>query len=266
MLEEFSLFPWQRQEVLSTARSLFRSGFPISLTLLADVIACFISYHFIGKYDYHLQQSILSGYLWVHVLILLFFLRSIDQGFAILASRLFGAKKYQELGALYQKHLLVAAAHSIPVILLLILLYLFLFSSQDEEAFMRNIIPSLITMCLFNSTKHFLIAQNITITPTIITLSLIPVQAVLCYIFVDIFDMHVSSVAFAKSITDVIAIILLFNYIRITGVCKDIWIPLSKECLKNWRSHGPQTLKLGGAIFLEFFAYGFTFFWAFMTF
>ena len=253
------VLPLQRPDTLSTAQSLVKCGFLTSLTLLMDVIAGFISYHFAGKYGHDVQQVILGVYGVGIVFSVLPFIRYLDQAFAVLASRHFGVKKCKELGVLYQKHLLFIAYFVASLLLMMIMMG---FALQYEGVFIRSMIPSVIATCLFDSMKYFLIAQNIIITPTIVTLSLIPVQALLCYIFVDVLDMHFSGIGFAKSITDVIAAILLFSYIRFTGGWRDTctWLPLTKEFSKNCRSHIKKISKFGGIVYNEFLLYVFAFF------
>jgi len=265
MSEESPLFPLQPLELISESKSLFKSSLPISLTHLAGFATSLISFSFAGKNGNPFE---LAGFGFGSTLMVLFCLNlflSVDQGFTILASKLFGAKKFQELGVLYQRHLLIAMIISIPMILAMlfsdsILMYLGLDKDVSLNAgiLLRSMIPSVIGTFLFSSTRHFLISQNILRTPTIILLSLIPVHALLCHIFVDILGMGVAAIGFAKSITDVTAAILLFSYIRFTGVCRDTWIPWTKECLENKSLHLQRTFVLGGTNFFELATYEFS--------
>ena len=183
----------------------------------------------------------------------LLFISSNDQGFAILASKLFGAKKYQELGVLYQRNLFSVANLLITVIGLLV--FFSITSQNDERIFPISMIPSVIGASLFSSTKYFLISQNIFKAPTIIISALILVHALLCYIFVGTLGMGVAGISFAKSIADVAAVILLYSEFRFTGVCRDTWIFWTKECMKNRDKYLKRTSELGATNAIEGFIY-----------
>ena len=116
-ITESPIFPLKAEEIFSVAKILFKSALPISLTYLAGIVTGLISLAFAGTYGNAAELAGASlGYAWASVFCIGLFL-SIDQGFAIIASRLFGAEKYQELGVLYQRNVCVVIAVSIPMIL-----------------------------------------------------------------------------------------------------------------------------------------------------
>lgn len=261
-ISETPLFPLDTEEILGVAKTLFKSALPISLTYISSVVTGLISLRFAGTYGNAEQLAGASlGYTWASVFCIGFFL-SIDQGFAIIASRLFGAEKYRELGVLYQRNLCVIAALSIPMILpmlfaesILVAVGLHQDVAVNTGIFLRSMIPSIIGTYLFSSTKYFLISQNIFNIQSIILGGLIPFHVFWCYLFVDIFGMPVAGAGLAKSFTDVSAAILLFLYIKYAGICQETWIPWTKECLENWGSHLKQTLMLGATTYVEWMAY-----------
>lgn len=261
-ISESPLFPLNTEEIFGVAKTLFKSALPISLTYISSVVTGLISLRFVGSYGTaHELAGASIGYTWASVFCIGLFL-SIDQGFAIIASRLFGAEKYRELGVLYQRNVCVIAALSIPMILpmlfadsILIALGLNEETSVNTAIFLRSMIPSIIGTYLFSSTKYFLISQNIFNIQSIILGGLVPLHVFWCYIFVDILGMPVAGAGLAKSVTDLCAAALLFLYIRYAGICQETWIPWTKECLENWGGHLKQTLMLGATTYVEWIAY-----------
>jgi len=261
-ISESPLFPLNTEEIFGVAQTLFKSALPISLTYISSVMTGLISLRFAGKYGSAEELAGASlGYTWASVFCIGLFL-SIDQGFAIIASRLFGAEKYRELGVLYQRNVCVIAALCVPMILPMLFADNILMSlglhedvSVNTAIFLKSMIPSIIGTFLFSSTKYFLISQNIFNIQSIILGCLVPLHVFWCYIFVDIFGMPVAGAGLAKSVTDVSAAIILFLYIRYAGICQETWIPWTKECLENWGFHLKQTLMLGATTYVEWIAY-----------
>lgn len=261
-ISESPLFPIDLHEIIEVAQLLFKSALPTSLTYIASVVTGLVSLRFAGKYGNAAELAGASlGYTWANIFCLGFFI-SIDHGFAIIASRLFGAEKHRELGVLYQRNVLMICALAIPMILPMIFADSILLSlgldaeiSLNAGIYLRNAIPSIIGSFLFNTTRFFLISQNIFNVQSVILGALVPLHIFWCYLFVDVFGMPVAGAALAKSVTDVIAIILLILYVKYAGVCKESWIPWTKECLEGWGSHFKQTLMLGANTYFEWIAY-----------
>lgn len=261
-ISETPLFPLNIGELIEVAQLLFKSALPTSLTYIASVVTGLISLRFAGKYgDANELAGASLGYTWANIFCLGFFI-SIDHGFATIASRLFGAEKYRELGVLYQRNVLVICALAIPMILPMIFADSILVSvgldaeiSLNTGIYLRNVIPSIIGSFLFNTTRFFLISQNIFSVQSVILGALVPLHVFWCYLFVDVFQMPVAGGALAKSVTDVIAIVILLLYIKTAGVCKESWIPWTRECLENWGSHLKQTLMLGANTYVEWISY-----------
>jgi len=80
---------------------------------------------------------------------------------------------------------------------------------------------------------------------------LVPIHVFWCYLFVDVMGMPVAGAGFAKSLTDVTSAALLILYVRYAGICKETWIPWTKECLEGWGNHLKQTLMLGATTYVE---------------
>jgi len=261
-ISETPLFPLDLGEIIDVAGIIFKSALPMSLTYIAGVVTGLISLRFAGKYGTAAELAGASiGYTWANIFCLGFFI-SIDHGFSIIASRLFGAEKYRELGVLYQRNVLVLCALAVPMILPMIFADSILLSvgldaetSVNTGIFLRYSIPSIIGNFLFDTTRFFLISQNIFKIQSVILGALIPLHVFWCYLFVDILGMPVAGAAFAKSITDVLSFIILALYIQFADVCKESWIPWTKECLEDWGSHFKQTFVLGANTYVEWIAF-----------
>jgi len=259
IISEALNFQFDFDEILRVAKIIVRSAVPTSFTYIVGTFTGISLFKYIGTYGTPSELAGAGvGYTLVNIFCLAIFF-SIDLGFSTVAARLFGAQKLRELGVVYQRNICIIAAMAVPIFSLLLFADRILVSlGLDPEVatstgtYIRYIIPSIIGTCLFNTTRFFLVSQNIFNAQGVILAILFPIHLFWCQVFVGSTSTPVSGAAIAKSITDLSAAIILILYIKISGVCKEAWIPWTKECLQGWISHLKETLAIGGNLFVDF--------------
>jgi len=259
---EAPVFPVNINEMIGISALLLKSALPTSITYVAEFVIGLTCLRYVGKFGTPAELAGASlGFTWANVFCLGIFC-SIDQGFSVLASRLYGAGKYRELGILFQRNLCVLTVIAIPLIFsllfadsILIVLGLNHDVAMNAGIYLRHVIPSLVGTALFNSFRFFLISQNVFNFQGILLATLIPLHIFWCYLFVDVMNMSVAGAAFAKSITDVTGAAVLLYYTKFSGACKESWIPWDRECLKHWGSYLKKTLLLGANLYVEWISY-----------
>lgn len=256
------VFPLNNAEMFSISKLLFKSAIPTSITYVAEFVIGLICLRFIGKFGTPDELAGASlAFTWANVFCL-GVVNSIDQGFSILAARLYGAGKYQELGILFQRNLVVMGLVGIPLLLSLLFAEWILLGLGLEPAVaasaglcLRCVIPSLIGASLFNTMRFFLISQNVFNIQGILVMVLVPMHVFWCYLFIEVLEMSVVGAAIAKGITDVGSAIVLYLYIVKTGAVNDSWIPWHKSCFENLYGHLKKTLLLGANLYVEWISY-----------
>jgi len=256
------VFPLNFSEMSNISKLLIKSAIPTSVTYVAEFVIGLACLRFIGKFGTPDELAGASlGFTWANVFCLGVF-NSIDQGFSVMAARLYGAGKLKELGILFQRNLCVMGIVAIPLLFSLffsevILLALGLEPGVAASAglFLRCAIPSIIGASLFNSMRFFLIAQNVFNIQGLLVMILVPLHVFWCYIFIEVFRMSVVGAAIAKCVTDISSAVILYLYITRSEDCKESWIPWNKECLLHWFSHLKKTLLLGANLYVEWISY-----------
>jgi len=245
-------------ESLNCVKIIVKSAIPTSFTFIVNTFTGIFLFKNIGIYGTPNELAGASiGYTLVNIFCFGIFF-SIDLGFSVIAAKLFGAKKLKELGVLYQRNLSLIAALAIPLFSLLLMANnILVFLGVDPEValntgiYIRHIIPSIIGTCIFNSTRFFLISQNVFNVQGIILAILAPIHIVWCEVFVGNTSSTIAGAAIAKSITDMSAATILLLYIKFSGVCGEAWTSWTRESLKGWVSHLKETLILGGNLYVD---------------
>jgi len=256
------VFPLNLPEMFEICKLLIKSALPTSITSVAEFAIGLSCLRSIGKFGTPDELAGASlGFTWANVFCLGVF-NSIDQGFSVLAARLYGAGKLEELGILFQRNLCVMGLVAIPLLLSLLFSEVILLTLGLEPAvaasaglFLRCAIPSIIGASLFNSMRFFLISQNIFNVQGILVMILVPLHVFWCYLFIEVLSMSVVGAAIAKSLTDISSAIILYLYIRKSQDCEESWIPWNKESLQGWFSHLKKTLLLGANLYVEWISY-----------
>lgn len=256
------VFPLNLSEMSNISKLLIKSALPTSITSVAEFVIGLACLRYVGKFGTPDELAGASlGFTWANVFVL-GVLNSIDQGFSVLAARLYGAGKMKELGILFQRNLYVMAIVAIPLLLSLLFSETILLSLGLEPAvaasaglFLRWVTPSIVGASLFNSMRFFLIAQNVFNIQGVLVMILVPLHVFWCYLFIEVFQMSVIGAAISKCVTDISSAVILYLYITKSEDCKESWIPWNKECMENWLSHLKKTLILGANLYVEWISY-----------
>jgi MATE family multidrug resistance protein len=261
-LTETPVFPLNKKEMISISWTLFKSGILTSLSELSTFLTGLIALAFVGSYGSPTELGGISlgvtfGNVFCNALLI-----SINQGFGILACRLFGAKMYKDLGVLYQRNFCVIGLASIPLILLMAFMDRILLAVGLEEnisvnagIYLKSIIPSLIGINVYECTKYFLIAQQHFFFQGVVLPLLTIIYVFLCWLFVVYWKMSVMGAGIAKSITDCSAALILILCLRFSGAYKQCWTPWTKECLREMGKHLKACLIIGANLYVEWISY-----------
>lgn len=257
-----SSFPSNRTELFEAAKILLKSGIPTSLGSVCEYAAGLICLGFAGNYGTPAQLAGASlGYTWSNIFCL-GVMSSINQGFSVLAAQLYGARKYKELGILFQRNLFVLSIVLAPLLLsfyfadtILINLGLNYEVSINTGIYLRYTIPCVIGLVFFECIKFYLIAQNCFYLQPIVQSILSVVHIFWCYLFVDRWNMSITGIAISASITDVSCAVVIWAYIKFKGICAESWIPWDRSCINDWWPYLKQTMTLGGNCYVEWVSY-----------
>jgi len=250
------------RELSGILKILFEATIPTILSHLTDFLTGLISLGFVGKYgnDQELAGATM-GNTWANVFCL-GILFSINQGFAVIASQLFGAGKLKDAGIVYQKTLVILGILLVPLVFTLVVAENFLLAagldaqiSMNTGLYLRCIIPSLIALGIFDCTKFFLISQEHFVFQGILQAIMVFVHCGWCYFFVVHLGMPVAGAALAKSATDVTSCLIILLYVHFSGVLKGSWIPWTRTCFNRLGEYFKHTVVIGANLYVEWITY-----------
>lgn len=257
-----SWYSFTSKEILETAQTLLRSGIPTSACSICEYVAGLICLRYAGKYGNIAELAGASlGFTW-NSMFGIGIISSINQGFSVLAAQLYGAKKYRELGLLLQRNLFVLSLVLIPLLLsfyyadtMLLALGLDPEVAINTGIYLKNAIPSVLGLTVFECMRFFLIAQNYFYVQSVIQGGLSIVHIFWCHLFVVGYGMPVAGVGIAKSITDISCGIALWMYVKYKNICPESWIPWDRAALDNSWAYLKSTLVLGANLYVEWVSY-----------
>jgi len=261
-IDNTPLYPIKFKDIWKIIRILFKATIPTYLSSINDFLTGLISLSFVGKYGnpQELAGSILAN-TWANVFCL-GILFSVNQGFAVVGSQLFGAGRLREAGVLYQRTLIILAILLVPIVLsmvvaeqVLIWLGLNYETSLNVGLYLRYLIPSIISLSLFDCTKFFLMSQEHFYFQGIMQAVLVPVHIGFNFLFVAHKGWPVKGAALAKSLTDFLTAFFLVSYAHWSKVLGESWIPWTKESLKQVWQFLVQSLIIGSNMYVEWISY-----------
>ncbi|KAK2880996.1 hypothetical protein QQF64_008657 [Cirrhinus molitorella] len=215
---------------------------PVFLSYLFDYLIIFVSTVFCG----HLGKVELDG---VTLATAAISVMGVGVGYGLsaacdtLISQAFGAGNLHLVGVITQKAILILLLACLPCCALLINTesILLLVGQSPEVArvsqlYVNIFLPGLPAAFMFIIEAKYLQNQGI-IWPLVISGVVANVlNALINYIFLFVLDMGVSGSAAAATISQYSLAIILFIYIRCTGLHKDTWPGWSVDCLQEWDS------------------------------
>ncbi|XP_058655720.1 multidrug and toxin extrusion protein 1 isoform X5 [Onychostoma macrolepis] len=215
---------------------------PVFLSYLFDYLIIFVSTVFCG----HLGKVELDG---VTLATAVISVMGIGIGYGLsaacdtLISQAFGAGNLHLVGVITQKAILILMLACLPCCAFLINTesILLLVGQSPEVArlsqlYVNIFLPGLPAAFVFIIEAKYLQNQGI-IWPLVITGVVANVlNALINYIFLFVLDFGVPGSAAANTISQYSLAIILFIYIRCTGLHKDTWPGWSMDCLQEWDS------------------------------
>lgn len=258
-ISETPLFPLNVTEIARIAKMLLISSFPTSISQLSSVVIAMTSLGYIGKYG---NGGELAGASLGHTWVFLFYLGvllSLNAGFQITASQLYGANKRHELAQTFQKTLFIFAILTVPLILCLFIVNSLLISFGTDQAvkeysemFLLCSIPSLLSLCFTDCIKSYLLSQNYFYVQGVIKSLAILLHFFWCHLFVVVLGMPaLVGATLAKGVTDVSIIIAFISYLRFSNVTNEMPLKWDKSCLVGLKEYSKQIFVIGANIYVQ---------------
>jgi len=251
-----------REEVIETAKTIAKAAIPNIFTSVGFLLKDVISMYFVG----HLNNALLFaafgfGMTWFNG-----FAGAIvfgcAAGFGTLAAQAFGAKNYRKLGILYQRMFVVAAISIIFMWIFLAMTESILLKMGYEAnlavevaSFVKSLWLNLVFYTILEVTKYYLVAQNIFNISAYILIFTSFIHLFWCHLFTNVFDMKLTGLAIARTITDATSAALLILYIKIKNPNPESWIPWQPECVKDLWNFTKELLSHGSSIYIEWITF-----------
>ncbi|XP_073306048.1 protein DETOXIFICATION 48 [Primulina huaijiensis] len=162
-------------------------------------------------------------------------------GMEPICGQAYGAKRMKLLGLTMQRTILLLLSTCIPISFMwLNMKNILLWCNQDEEVssvaqtFIIFAIPDLFFLSFLHPLRIYLRTQSITLPLTYCSSLSVLLHVPLNFLLVKYFNMGVSGVALAMSLTNLNLVIMLCLFIYFSGVYKDTWVAPSMDCLRGW--------------------------------
>ena len=178
---------------------------------------------------------------------------SFSQSLDTLASQAFGAKKYKELGVLFQRSILIHLLLALPIAII--------WANTENLIIIINQSPKVISiasqymfvyilvnpgLAILLPSMRLLQMQDIVLPSAVLLVMGIIMEITLCYVLTFPFGLGVYDVAIAQVITVYLLGIAHLLYIRFSSVWERIWEGFSIDAWRHWG----QYLYYGLPIFL----------------
>ncbi|KVI04753.1 protein DETOXIFICATION 49-like [Cynara cardunculus var. scolymus] len=170
-------------------------------------------------------------------------LSGLAMGMEPICGQAFGAGKRTLLGLCLQRTILLLLFTSFPISLLWFnMKKMLLFCGQDDEiatmaqTYLLYSLPDLLAQSLLHPLRIYLRSQSITLPLTFCASLSIVFHIPINYFLVTKLGLGIKGVAISSVWTNFNLVASLIIYILISGVYKQTWGGLSKECFKGWNS------------------------------
>ncbi len=257
--DETSVQSDSRDSISQKMSILAQDALPTISGHLVYAVTTFIYVYFVGHLNNPLLLAAVSlGQQFSNALCFAI-LFSLDSGFAALASQAFGAKNHHRVGIYYQKTLIVYALTAIPCTFLLwhgekVLNFIGIENEvvKITAHYVRWMIPDFYILIINESTKNYLMAQNIFKIQYILS-GISSVFACLnCLFFITYAQMGIEGIALARICTDLMMTSVLIGYIKICKPCEESWIPWAPaEIIQDLWPYFKQIFLIGFPFYVE---------------
>eukprot|EP01017_Pseudomicrothorax_dubius_P041274 TRINITY_DN6580_c0_g1_i2.p1 TRINITY_DN6580_c0_g1~~TRINITY_DN6580_c0_g1_i2.p1 ORF type:complete len:477 (+),score=71.88 TRINITY_DN6580_c0_g1_i2:43-1473(+) len=182
---------------------------------------------------------------------------SFGNGLLNVASQLFGARRFKELGTSYQRALilnvLIGLIASIAVLVSRKVLSLTGVEQEVQDktySYLTVLLVSVFGVAIYDATKQLLISQNNFSFQLKLFGSVFALHVLWCWLFVRVFDLGFLGAPLAKSLTDVLSALIIILYCVFTGLSKKTWLPWKKESLTGLCAYFFKVFPMGLAVYM----------------
>ncbi|XP_073126824.1 LOW QUALITY PROTEIN: protein DETOXIFICATION 48-like [Henckelia pumila] len=227
-------------EALEEMKAIGKISAPTAMTGLILYSRAMISMLFLG---YIGELELAGGSLSIGVANITGYsvISGLAMGMEPICGQAYGAKHMKLVGLTMQRSILLLLSTCIPISFMwLNMKKLLLWCNQDEQVssvaqtFIVFAIPDLFFLSLLHPLRIYLRTQSITLPLTYCSSLSVLLHAPLNFLLVNYFNMGVSGVALAMSLTNLNLVIMLCLFIYYSGAYKDTWVAPSMDCLRGW--------------------------------
>lgn len=259
-------------ETLSTvvheAKKILQLAAPLVISALSGFVVPLVQLAFVGHLGKHeLSIAVLSASFF-NVTGYSFIVGSLG-AFETLAGQMFGAKKYDALGTILQRALLLTTLLCVMVSMLWTQIHkvMLLFGQEEELAkgssvFLLMNVPSLFFMTWTETLKRWFMCQSLVMAPTVAALIAAALTPLLNYIFIVVFQWRLRGAALAANLAQFtpLVILLCMGYLREknlkdSGSPERTWHGFSSESLQNWKSYFKLAIPSAAMVCLEWWTF-----------
>ncbi|XP_075484550.1 protein DETOXIFICATION 48 [Primulina tabacum] len=227
-------------EALEEMKAIGKISAPTAITGLILYSRAMISMLFLG---YIGELELAGGSLSIGVANITGYsvISGLAMGMEPICGQAYGAKRMKLLGLTMQRTILLLLSTCIPISFMwLNMKNILLWCNQDEEVssvaqtFIIFAIPDLFFLSFLHPLRIYLRTQSITLPLTYCSSLSVLLHVPLNFLLVKYFNMGVSGVALAMSLTNLNLVIMLCLFIYFSGMYKDTWVAPSMDCLRGW--------------------------------
>ena len=250
--------------ILNASKKLISLALPNTATYILQNIADLATLYFIGLLsDSRFTGIIGLGITWYNISaysVVLGFCSAIDS----FIPQCFGKLQFQSCGMHYYRAIVIVFITCFPFAILLcfggpifMLLGMDEFVSVSAGEYSKLLVPNLFVHAQYELVRKFLNAQQIATPTTVVTIITTILHPLWCYIFIFCYyDGSYLGAAYAKTITNVLSVVLLIIYIRISGCCSKTLCPINiSEIIKDWKPFIYIAIPSALMIVLDWWAY-----------
>eukprot|EP01016_Furgasonia_blochmanni_P055928 TRINITY_DN9435_c0_g1_i1.p1 TRINITY_DN9435_c0_g1~~TRINITY_DN9435_c0_g1_i1.p1 ORF type:complete len:454 (-),score=63.50 TRINITY_DN9435_c0_g1_i1:169-1530(-) len=227
-----------------------------------EIITATISLYFIGRLDdvnlqagVGLGQQMVSGFGYG-------VLFSLNAGMESMSAQAFGNRDYKLMSVYFHKALVCQVLVQMIVGVVMWNAQTILLTVGYEEVtceiaaeYIRAAIPSIVSIGFFDCIKTYFHAQNIFGLQLYVSVICTITHFIYCHIFIDQLRLGATGAAFAKSITDLSALLFLITLARLKGIWIKSWFPITMKSFTGLGRFFRVTVVMGIVIFVEYISF-----------
>ncbi|KAG9443586.1 hypothetical protein H6P81_014926 [Aristolochia fimbriata] len=256
-------FPATSHEIVEEMKALTSISAPTVVTGLLIYIRNLVSMLFLGRLG---QVELAAGALAIGFANITGYsvIFGLAMGMEPICGQAYGAQKFHILGLTLQRTVVILLLTSLPISLLWLNAgRILLCFGQDQTitavaaTYLLHCIPDLLLQSLFHPLRIYLRTQNVTRPIAICSIVSSLLHVPLNYLFVLALDMGIRGVSTAIVASNLLLVLLLTCYVYFSGLYEKTWIPITRDCFKEWGSYLALAVPSCISICLEWWWYEF---------